>query len=67
MRFPKLKVYLLVQSMNVTKALTQLGFVSARGLDNYDYGARLLSNQTAEQIHEMEDRCGEHKSSSKIS
>lgn len=53
--------------MNVTKALTQLGFVSARGLDNYDYGARLLSNQTAEQIHEMEDRCGEHKSSSKIS
>ena len=31
--------------MNATKALTQLGFVTARGLDNGDVGALLLSNQ----------------------
>ena len=31
--------------MNSTKALTQLGFVTARGLDNGEVGALLLSNQ----------------------
>ena len=34
-----------MQSMNSTKALTQLGFVSARGLDNGDQGALLLANK----------------------
>ena len=31
--------------MNNTKALTQLGFVTARGLDNGELGALLLSNK----------------------
>ena len=31
--------------MNATKALSQLGFVTARGLDNGEYGALLLSNK----------------------
>ena len=31
--------------MNSTKALTQLGFVTARGLDNGELGALLLSNK----------------------
>ena len=31
--------------MNSTKALTQLGFVTARGLDNGEQGALLLSNK----------------------
>ena len=57
--------------MNSTKALTQLGFVTARGLDNGEQGALLLSNQvgrgghilqslflsqTVEQIHGMEEK-----------
>ena len=31
--------------MSNTKALTQLGFVTARGLDNGELGALLLSNK----------------------
>ena len=31
--------------MNVTKGLAQLGFVTARGLDNGAVGALLLSNK----------------------
>ena len=31
--------------MNSTKALTQLGYVTARGLDNGELGALLLSNK----------------------
>ena len=31
--------------MNNTKALTQLGFVTGRGLDNGQQGALLLSNK----------------------
>ena len=31
--------------MNSTKALTQLGFLTARGLDNGEHGALLLSNK----------------------
>ena len=58
--------------MSATKALSQLGFVTARGLDNGEFGALLLSNkvskyskskknvtlcfQTTEQIHEMEEK-----------
>ena len=34
-----------MQTMNSTKALTQLGFVTARGLDNGQLGALMLSNQ----------------------
>ena len=34
--------------MSVTKALSTLNFVSARGLDNGMMGARLLANQVAE-------------------
>ena len=33
------------QPMNNTKALSQLGFVTARGLDNGQQGALLLSNK----------------------
>ena len=42
--------------MNATKALTQLGFVTARGLDNGEFGALLLSNKTSQQIHDMEEK-----------
>ena len=31
--------------MNPTKALSQLGFVTGRGLDNGELGALLLSNK----------------------
>ena len=31
--------------MNGTKALTQLGFITARGLDNGEFGAQLLANK----------------------
>ena len=42
-----------MQTMNSTKALTQLGFVTARGLDNGELGALLLSNKvtTADTEH----------------
>ena len=36
---------LIFKPMNATKALSQLGFVTARGLDNGEYGALLLSNK----------------------
>ena len=37
--------------MNGTKALTQLGFVTARGLDNGEYGAQLLANKVTTQLN----------------
>ena len=37
--------YQILQQMNSTKALTQLGFLTARGLDNGEHGALLLSNK----------------------
>ena len=36
--------------MNGTKALTQLGFVTARGLDNGEYGAQLLANKVRTRV-----------------
>ena len=42
-----------MQTMNSTKALTQLGFVTARGLDNGELGALLLSNKVTTAVLSM--------------
>ena len=42
-----------MQTMNSTKALTQLGFVTARGLDNGELGALLLSNKVTTAVLRM--------------
>ena len=46
-----------MQTMNSTKALTQLGFVTARGLDNGELGALLLSNKVTTAVLSMRRHC----------
>ena len=43
--FSKILMPIFNQPMSATKALSHLGFVTARGLDNGEFGALLLSNK----------------------